>query len=144
LTKLSSPEGGVTSTQSGSTVTAREAGMQIGGDAAGLATNPDPALELSSQSVEIISHEESLLLQQEVPSAEVPGSTSAKGQLRAAGGVAAKGAETQVVIENTSETFEVPSGDAFVSADYYIDESMPSSMTDLSCSRKVRADVVLC
>lgn len=96
----------------------------------------EPAINVSSQSVEIITHEESQLV-----------------KLEDAGSVATAAGARHLVQESRDadrETIESPDSaaglltDAYVTAEFYIEESLPSSpMTDsLSCRQKVCPTVV--
>lgn len=95
-------------------------------------------LEMSSQSVEIITAEESRLVELEafqVTAAAPPlvlcvDPAKTEGE-RKSGNASA---------EASPETEENPvhdTNDTFMTADFYIDESMPSSMTELASSKKV-------
>lgn len=99
----------------------------------------DQTLDLSSQSVEIITREESVMLQLEVMAA---GDTASQAASHAGTGktvqlVAPVGGRCQISAESSPETEDTHGGDAFMTADFYIDESMPSSVTEMVSSKKV-------
>lgn len=97
-------------------------------------------LEISSQSVEIITAEESRLVELEafqvtaaeplVLCADPPDCSKAEGERKS--GTASADASPE-----TEENPVHDTNDTFMTADFYIDESMPSSMTELASSKKV-------
>lgn len=89
---------------------------------------PDLELDASSQSVEIITKEESQLATVE----PTPGKVE-EVEVEPVG-VSPGGLTTEGV---SPEAEDNPSNDAFMTADFYIDESMPSSMTECASNKKL-------
>lgn len=94
-------------------------------------------LDLSSQSVEIITQEESRQLELEAAYQ----STAEAGLLLPIDAVISddqsRNINATASMETSPEADDIQSGDTFMTADFYIDESMPSSMTELASSKKL-------